>query len=124
VCVRARVCVYRYYLDEGRVFAELRAVGMAKSELRRAVVRCARRYRLRYVSYQSPRLVRVALILIGREVTSVQQTVVMSVARVDPPRSVEFIGAYFFTTGRKHSIKRFRFDGFLRLVGNESGLSG
>jgi len=47
----------------------------------------------------------------------------MSVARVDT-RSVEFIGAYFFMTGRKHSIKRFRFGGFVRLMGTESGKIG
>ena len=47
----------------------------------------------------------------------------MSAARVDPC-SVEFIGAYFFMTGRKHSIKRFRFGGFLRLMGTESGMVG
>jgi len=47
----------------------------------------------------------------------------MSAARVDA-RSVGFIGAYFFLTGRKHSIKRFRFGGFLRLMGTESGMIG
>ena len=45
------IYLFIYYLDEGRVFAKLHALGMAKSELRMAVVGCARRYGLRYTLY-------------------------------------------------------------------------
>jgi hypothetical protein len=118
------MCV-NYYMDKRHFVTELCALRMAKSQIRSVVVGCPKKVTLVvHVVSAGLRLAYVVLISCStRKLGRYSRQWIMSVSRVDLC-FVEFIGAYFFMTGRKHAIKRLRFNGFLRRMGTESGVSG